>query len=404
MMIELAEAEARRVRAFLGAGRRSVNLVRLFDYLLDRSQDPYPPKEIEIALDVFGKDSAFDTTQNSMVRVSIHRLRSRLDQFYSGKAGPRFTIPSGEYRILFKETTLQADAVSKARNLTAGWYKSKIALYVSFAANAVFWIGFTIFGEAGPSSQPLATFLKPAASGQIPPIVVTGGFYTYVQSNNGQDVERTIMRPSIQSMADLDAYLKKHPEAAGRLYDLNIYYLSTATAISLWPLLSGISSVRSDGILPNVLPASRVTEQMLSTQNIFYVGQIDELSLFRALISTRSSLKFGSYYRIQDRLTGKMFIPNFNEQANEQPIDKTDYGYIACFSETSGQKIVILTGMQNVAASQIPQIISTPHQFSQLNQMGVKGCDFEALFSVRSLGGLKHETKLVLARNLPNPK
>jgi hypothetical protein len=95
----LAE-EVRRIQAsgVLGEAR----MRRLFEYLAARSLAPQSPKEITIAIDVFGKGADFDVSQDAVVRVYMHKLRRTLESFYSTHDGEGITplyIPRGEYRL-----------------------------------------------------------------------------------------------------------------------------------------------------------------------------------------------------------------------------------------------------------------------------------------------------------------
>lgn len=84
---------------------------RLFDYLLERSLAAEVPKEMEIALQVFGKKASFDVSQDSVVRVYVHKLRRRLDDFYGRIGRPplcRIVIPRGEYRLAIERAPVDA--------------------------------------------------------------------------------------------------------------------------------------------------------------------------------------------------------------------------------------------------------------------------------------------------------
>src|ERR1700743_2481588 len=59
---------------------------RLFDYLLATSLAGRSPKEIAIAMDVFGKGTDFDVGNDALVRVYIHKLRKALHEFHSTSA------------------------------------------------------------------------------------------------------------------------------------------------------------------------------------------------------------------------------------------------------------------------------------------------------------------------------
>ncbi|MDB5436376.1 MAG: hypothetical protein JWR47_2633, partial [Phenylobacterium sp.] len=74
-------AERLRARQALG---RSEGLNRLFDYLVESALAGTRPKEFEVAVAVFGRGASFDGSQDASVRVAVHRLRRKLDEFYSG--------------------------------------------------------------------------------------------------------------------------------------------------------------------------------------------------------------------------------------------------------------------------------------------------------------------------------
>src|SRR6204780_921878 len=91
--------EVNRVQASGALGE--ARLRRMVDYLAEKSLAGQSPKEIAIAMDVFGKNSDFDVSQDALVRVYIHNLRKALEDFYasSDQSGTKLHIPRGEYRL-----------------------------------------------------------------------------------------------------------------------------------------------------------------------------------------------------------------------------------------------------------------------------------------------------------------
>src|ERR1700677_689998 len=91
------EVERVRSSGVLGEARSRA----LFDYLAEKTLAGPAPKEIAIAMDVFGKKSDFDVSQDALVRVYIHKLRKVLESFYSSSRPTAATlyIPRGEYRL-----------------------------------------------------------------------------------------------------------------------------------------------------------------------------------------------------------------------------------------------------------------------------------------------------------------
>ncbi len=71
---------------------------KLLRYLAERAVRRDPPKETEIAIDVFGRDASFNSAEESLVRVGMRALRRRLRDYYA-EAGQddefQFVIPKG---------------------------------------------------------------------------------------------------------------------------------------------------------------------------------------------------------------------------------------------------------------------------------------------------------------------
>jgi len=60
------------------------------------------PKEYEIALSAVGRPASFDPKTDAIVRVSIARIRQRLQEYFEGDGGRedvRLELPKGQYRL-----------------------------------------------------------------------------------------------------------------------------------------------------------------------------------------------------------------------------------------------------------------------------------------------------------------
>ena len=85
-----------------GALGRSRSYGRLLEFLVECSTNGRTPKELEIAMEVFGRGADFDPSQDSMVRVYAHNLRQKLEHYYAtdGAVETRqLTLARGEYRM-----------------------------------------------------------------------------------------------------------------------------------------------------------------------------------------------------------------------------------------------------------------------------------------------------------------
>src|SRR5262245_7683466 len=107
---DLLRAHADRIRAS-GVLGRSPLMQRLFDFLLECSLANRAPKEIEVAIDSSGKGTYFDVSQDAMVRVYVHKLRRKLEEFYAGigaDTAAHLSIPKGEYRFVVERSPAAA--------------------------------------------------------------------------------------------------------------------------------------------------------------------------------------------------------------------------------------------------------------------------------------------------------
>lgn len=106
--IEAAKQRLFASEQFANAGR----LRTLFDYLLDREGAGAPAKGYEIGVDVFGREPDFDPAHDAIVRVSVGRLRMRLEHYFSTAGADEthhFRIPKGSYRLRYEAVEKQAD-------------------------------------------------------------------------------------------------------------------------------------------------------------------------------------------------------------------------------------------------------------------------------------------------------
>ncbi len=77
---------------------------KLLTYLVECSINGKTPNEFTIAIDVFKKDSSFNPTEDTIVRVSVYNLRKKLERYYQNmgkKSKVRVKIPKGHYEVQF---------------------------------------------------------------------------------------------------------------------------------------------------------------------------------------------------------------------------------------------------------------------------------------------------------------
>lgn len=412
------DAEARRVRALLEGDGRSEKLLLLFDYLLAHSQDMRAPKEIEIAFEVFGKDERYDTSQDAMVRVYVHRLRGRINALYENTHGPRLTIPKGQYQILLVDAPadkvlpsvlpgVARDTASKTPP-DASWLKRGAAF--AFLLTGCLWgVLFYTHGRSDATSPPPIGAYRYAEARCGAPLVVVGDSYLYFQSEAGGQSPRLVMRPTVQSAAQLETAPSTGTAEGEQVRDRDDYEMSTGSAEGLWSLLSALT-VRRDGkpIVPAVLPMSKFTPEGLNGRNILYFGRLDQLGMLHAILFQVSRF---NYDPISDdlvdpdhRRTFQAKLTDAIDEKNRNPLKRPaivdDYGYYARLTKPDGCALWIIAGLQDSALPQMARIALDPAQLATLARQSQTAASFEALYDIRSLGELRYKSKLLLVRPL----
>src|SRR5690606_275522 len=75
----------------------------ILEYLAECAITGTNPKEVAIAMDVLGRETDFDVGKDSIVRVHVYHLRSKLNAYYARQGLSekyRLDIPKGQYMLV----------------------------------------------------------------------------------------------------------------------------------------------------------------------------------------------------------------------------------------------------------------------------------------------------------------
>ena len=408
---EQLAACADRIRAS-GLLGRSGQLGRLFDYLVECSVLGKSPKEIDIAVEALGRGAEFDVTQDAVVRVYVHKLRRRLDEFYGGPGGEesqRIVIARGEYRLsLEPNESAKAQPAAIAQPLVAPppAQPSSLKKWLIGALAASLILNIVLFAFARFRQQPDDVSLArvranpiwaPLFGDDLPIIVVVGDYYIFGETDDSMDVKRMIREFSINSPHDLEQYAQDHPEVADRYMDLGLTYLPTSVAPALRELMPVLASA---GKRVRVVLASELTPDLLTRADIVYVGYLSGLGLLRRVVFSGSQFAIGETYdELIDRKSGHHYVSQSSSLWRGDPSYR-DYGYFSTFAGVTGNRIVVVAGTRDVALANMAEAVSHPDSIGSLTtQSGdhrdAGRRDFEALYEVYGMEGTTVASKLL---------
>jgi hypothetical protein len=401
---ESLQALADRFRA-TGALGRSQLIQKLFDFLIECSATGRAPKETEVAIEVFGKDAGFDVAQDAMVRVYVHKLRRKLEEYYSaaGHNDPfHLTIPKGAYRIVITDHEGVPDVPESggvdritlppvARSRRWFWPTLAASLVINLVLLAtLYW--------SGHHRAPLDPVLGNAVWSRMlksdrPLLVVLGDYYIFAETDKNMEVQRLVREFSINSAGDLDQYLKLHPELGDRYQDMQLNYLPTSAAFALkdlMPLLAGAAA------RTRVVLASDITPAMLKSSDVIYIGYLSGMGMLGDLAFSGSRFDVGESFDVLiDRASGKRYI---SQAAMPVPGEQTyhDFGYFATFAGPSGNQIMIIAGTRDVAVMQTAESVTRGDSLQQLSARSGNLRSFDALYDVFAMNGTDLNGTLLL--------
>jgi hypothetical protein len=381
-----------------GALGKSRQVIRLFEFLLERSLTATATKEIEIALAVFGRPTNVDLAADATVRVHIHRLRKKLDAAPVDERGERLVLPRGEYRLVIAVPDEQDKYSNHARRSFLDWrYFAGAALFLTFSAMCWFWWA----GKAPSDSRIESILWSGLTESPAPLLIVSGDFYVFGEMGADGSILRMVADSTITSSEDLNRYKQRTPGAGQRYIDMNAYHLPSGLASALVSVTPIVAATRSgNSSLIKDVTTSRFTNEMLSGHDIVYVGLLDTLGDLQEPFFDLSGFSLSaSGDTLVDLASGNQFQSDWAEPSTER-IMRRDYAYLARFPGPAGNHIVVVAGIMDPALVQAAKIASDSAELSRLKAQLGNSEAFEAMYEVRTFGPSNVSAELLIARPL----
>ncbi|HEY7642828.1 MAG TPA: hypothetical protein VH814_24045 [Steroidobacteraceae bacterium] len=361
-------------------------LSRLFDFLLERSLAGDAPKETEIALQVFGKSPGFDVSQDAVVRVYVHKLRRRLEDFNSRNAGAgvRLVIPKGEYRLLLEqpaETASEAAVAPPARR--ASWLGIGIAVCGALLIGALVGAGFSAGGAQWDMREVRNSAVwAPLLEDDRPITIVIGDYYLLGEANpKTGHIDRLVREFFINSHEDFRDHAELNPQLMQRYRNLDLTYLPAASAFALQdvvPVLGTAKPVR-------VVLMSQLDATALKNSHIVYIGYISGLGMLGDRVFAASRvMPGGSYDELVDTQTRHTYLSTAMGAMPDGEF--RDYGYFSTFAGPDGNRIVVIAGTRDIGVMQVAQSLSQRSDVRELCEHAGKAAAFESLVEVSGMG------------------
>jgi len=412
----LREQAASIVRS--GALGRSRSYARLLEFLVECALSGRTPKELEIAMEVFGRGADFDPSQDSMVRVYAHNLRQKLEHYYAtaGRNEPRqLLLARGEYRISLAESDEPDEAVDAVAPVASpppqpgpvpeqprsAFTRWRLALGGAALLVLGIALGAGIMLESEPAAPAAAAVAKSPLwadmlDDDLPILVVVGDYYIYGELDEHGDVTRLVRDFNVGSSAELDELMKNDSTLMSRYMDLDLTYLPTGSAFALLDILRVLYTSNKS---VRVVSMSEMNEADLKSSHVIYVGYISALDKLEDFVFASSTLTIGyTYDELRNMDTGELYtseagFPEVNHNYR-------DYAFISTFPGPGGNQIMIVSGTRDAGLMQAAHALADPMFVASMQQQRPdtgknQPPSFEMLYEVTGYGRTNLDAMLV---------
>ncbi|HEY8519661.1 MAG TPA: hypothetical protein VIN61_06250 [Gammaproteobacteria bacterium] len=362
-----------------GALGRSRSYARLLEFLAECSAEGRTPKEVEIAVEVFGRGADFDPSQDSMVRVYAHNLRQKLEHYYAteGRDEPvRLAVARGEYRLVLTGAEPPAEAPAEAQAPPAPEparravprLRAAVAAVVLLAVGAALGLALGALRDDAPESPyavvAASPIWAPLLDDDLPTLVVVGDYYIFGELDEWGGVERLVRDFGINSSRDLDELLMYEPDLQMRYMDLDLTYLPRGTAFALIDLLRVLYESHKP---VRVVSMSELNVAEIKSNHVLYVGYISGLDKLEEFVFASSALEVGQTYdELINKETGTLYTSQAGIPAQNR--NYRDYGLISTFPGPAGNHFLIVAGTRDAGLMQSAHTLADPALIRSLEQ------------------------------------
>ena|ERR1700733_2056450 len=385
---------------------------RLFDYLLATSLAGQSPKEIAIAMDVFGKAADFDVGNDALVRVYIHKLRKALDEFYSSSnagGGEIIHIPRGEYRLRVNPRPMPP--TEPVATLNAKPMPMRRSAIVAAVVVLLLTATLTLIWFQRPHSDLDRVRANPIWSAILkddrPIMIIIGDYYLIGELDSSMEIKRLVREYSVNSKSDLESYLVEHPEAADRYMDVGIRYLPISAAAALRDVMVILAP---ENRRITVRKMSDLDPASLKSADIVYIGYLSGMGMFQDLTFAGSRFTVGeSYDEIIDKATKHSYVSDVGSQIMDPP-KRTgkqeryhDYGMFTKFRGPGGNPVVVISGTRDEGVSQTADAFTNAQKLEEISSQVDAALPIEVLLDVSAFDGVSLTGKPLVATNRKDP-
>ncbi len=350
----------------------------LLEYLVNASLEEKNPKEFTIGIELFGKKYDNSSRQDSNIRVYIHNLRKKLNDYYKeeGSKDPIvFEIEKGKYRVRFYSRREIRNSQGQPRNYLFPFLMSLVLLLA---------ISFLYFFSERKRNNPwinLPVWQNFAENGKKN-LLVVGDYFVFsgILPTGNVGIYRDF---SINSEVEYEHLLDKNPELVQTLSKSPLTYLSKMAAFCQNDIQRVFAQT---GTNLGIKLSSDVQPTDLKEYNIVFIGNYKNMGLFEDIIR-EAHFNFGissgqDQYIFPSDPCAEVYSP---ENSN---LKQTDYSLVFYTQGYADNYFLFFLSTQDIGNISTVGQLTDPgflKKFRDEHLMNLDPQNFKALFKVEGI-------------------
>ncbi len=338
---------------------------QLLEYLFKKSSAGIIPHETDIAFDVFDRSKDFNPAEDTIVRVSMHKLRQKLNAYYAtaGKRDKfRVVIPKGRYSLQVKKHhSTHHLKFSKAGRLLNIFLLGAVVLLTGLYFHQFQKIKLIKkYWNVMPQSHPV---WREILTGEKPVIIAMGDLFILHETGPPVGYNRIIRDTRINSHWQFNRYLAEYPHLINKLEPHeNFRYLPEYSYNALTDLMPHFILHNID---ITIMSGSELNAEHFNRAHILYIGYFKTATPFHNLLQ-----KVHFKADIENESLTPVRHPNFPDStatpANDPQKHHTDVGYAAKLPGPNGNIIILMAGFRLTGVQGVVQNMTGPAELQEL--------------------------------------
>ncbi len=367
----------------------------LFDYLVAHRGEAVISEQV-LAADVFGRQDFSAGKDDASVRVYIHRLRKKLEDFYQNEGAQepyRLILPRSEYRL--KLLHYQHPEATVDNNIVVSPLKIALALAFVVMLNLLAWFAVYPSGDAQATPDlPFNTLWSEFNKSDRPIAVIVGDYYIFGEFGYRPDdatSSRLVRDFRINSASDLEQWARQEPELFNHSRDIDLTYAPLSVAYALSEIIPLIHQTGRDY---QVFPSPEIYPSMLKNADVVYLGLVSGMSFLEPLVFADADYSpGGSYDEMINIQSGKRYFSNEASRHSDGD-DFVDYGYVS-FSRSDNGLLIAITGLRDAGLRRTAELMASPQLPAVFDDLANQD-HIDKLFKIQGVRNTSIREKIVL--------